>query len=145
MVYVPAGPFIMGSNRYDVEKPIHEVTLDSFWIDRTEVTNAMFEKFAQASNYRTDAEKVGKSTIRDTGSKAWAQVNGADWQHPQGPQSSLAGLSEHPIVHISWNDANAYCSWQVVACRQRPIGKKPLAGLTVAHILGAKLPRMERF
>jgi formylglycine-generating enzyme required for sulfatase activity len=111
MVYVPAGPFTMGSEYFDVEKPIHEVTLDAFWIDQTEVTNAMFEIFVAAQAYQTDAKKAGKSRLRNTTSKTWEVTSGADWLHPQGPQTNREGLSDHPVVHVSWNDASAYCSW----------------------------------
>jgi len=111
MVNVPAGAFIMGSENYNVEKPIHEVTLEGFWIDQTEVTNAMFGKFADAQAYQTEAEKVGKSRVRNTTLFTWEDTSGADWRHPQGPQTNLEGLFNHPVVHISWDDANAYCSW----------------------------------
>jgi formylglycine-generating enzyme required for sulfatase activity len=60
LLYVPAGEFTMGSNEYDDEKPIHKVTLDAFWIDQTEVTNAMFKKFVDSTNYQTDAEEQGR-------------------------------------------------------------------------------------
>jgi formylglycine-generating enzyme required for sulfatase activity len=111
MVYVPAGSFSMGSDRYDVEKPIQEITLEAFWIDQTEVTNTLFQKFVQAQAYRTDAETSGISIVRNITSKTWEKTSGADWQHPQGPQSNLDGLWQHPVVNVSWNDATAYCTW----------------------------------
>lgn len=115
-VYVPAGEFTMGSADNDSgagndEKPQHRVTLDAYWIDRTEVTNAMFARFVAASGYRTDAEKAGQGHVyREVGS-SWEETAGADWQHPRGPDSSLAGLDQHPVVQVSWNDAAAYCAW----------------------------------
>ena len=111
MVYVPAGEFIMGSNHKwdDDEKPEHIVYLDAFWIDQTEVTNAMFAQFVAATGYETDAEKHGGAWVHT--SDGWTEVTGADWQHPQGPDSSLSGLDNHPVVHVSWNDARAYCEW----------------------------------
>ena len=112
MVYVPAGDFLMGSvagEGDDDEHPQHTVTLDAYWIDQTEVTNAMFTIFINDSGYQTDAEKAGQSYVF-VGSQ-WDPVSGADWQHPQGPASNLAGLENHPVAHISWNDAVAYCGW----------------------------------
>ncbi len=109
-IYVPAGSFTMGSdNGFDYEKPVHTVTLDAFWIDKTEVTNAMFTKFVQTTGYKTDAEKAGKAyayIINDS-----EEVNGAQWRNPRGPSSSINGLDLHPVVQISWGDAQAYCSW----------------------------------
>ncbi len=116
MVYVPAGEFTMGSadsdgDAYSNEKPQHNVYLDAFWIDRTEVTNAMFAKFVAAAGYRTDAEKAGKGWTFNAARKEWEETNGADWQHPRGPGSSISGLEQHPVVLVSWNDAAAYCQW----------------------------------
>ena len=115
-VYVPAGEFLMGSADSDSEagsdeKPQHKVTLDAYWMDRTEVTNAMFAQFVAASDYKTDAEKAGTGFIYNPTSKNWETTAGADWQHPRGPGSNLAGLDQHPAVLVSWNDAAAYCAW----------------------------------
>ena len=112
LLYVPAGEFEMGSNDGgDDEKPVHTVSLDAFWIDQTEVTNAMFQEFVQATGYQSEAEKRGSSWLFDPKDNNWKDTNGADWQHPQGPDSNLSGLSGHPVVHVSWNDASAYCEW----------------------------------
>lgn len=91
LLYVPAGEFTMGSNSdHADEKPVHTVYLDAFWIDQTEVTNAMFRQFVAATTYRTEA----------------------NWQHPSGgPHSNLDGFENHPVVEVSWNDAKAYCEW----------------------------------
>jgi formylglycine-generating enzyme required for sulfatase activity len=110
MIYVLGGTFEMGSNDGDDhEQPVHPVTLDSFWIDKTEVTNDQFERFAQATGYRTDAEKEGASGVYRDG--RWSQLNGADWQHPSGPETSISDRMDHPVVQVSWNDATAYCRW----------------------------------
>jgi eukaryotic-like serine/threonine-protein kinase len=112
LVFVPNGDFMMGSdNGLANEKPVHIVFLDSYWIDQTEVTNAMFETFVDQTSYQTDAEKKGSSYVYypDTGKTDTTQ--GANWQHPMGPDSSLSDLGEHPVVHVSWNDAQAYCEW----------------------------------
>jgi formylglycine-generating enzyme required for sulfatase activity len=116
MVYVGEGPFAMGSAESDPaaddnEKPQHEVHLSAFWIDRTEVTNAMFGRFVADTGYETDAEKRGASWTYDFSSEYGGDLAGADWQHPYGPSSSLDGLEEHPVMHVSWNDAAAYCQW----------------------------------
>jgi formylglycine-generating enzyme required for sulfatase activity len=110
MVYVPAGDFTMGSNEGDpTERPVHMVYLEAFWIDRTEITNAMFARFADATGHRTDAERLGWSW--DYNSSGWNKTSGADWRHPSGPGSSLNGLENHPVLRVSWNDAVAYCAW----------------------------------
>jgi formylglycine-generating enzyme required for sulfatase activity len=112
MVFVPHGNFRMGSdNDTDYEKPMHTVWLDSFWIDRTEVTNVQFEKFVDESNYQTDAEQAGWSYVYDMASTRWVKESGVNWRHPRGPASNLDGLENHPVTYMSWNDALAYCSW----------------------------------
>jgi len=128
MVYVPAGEFALGSDDDDVEdvfqlctqyrhncqrawfedeQPVRRVALDAFWIDQTEVTNAQFAAFVDDTGYETDAEREGWGRVW-TGSR-WEQVAGADWQHPEGPDSSAH--DDHPVVQVSWNDAVAYCEW----------------------------------
>ncbi len=110
LLYVPAGKFLMGSkNGDDDEKPAHTVYLDAYWIDQTEVTNTMFAKFVNNTNYVTDAEQAGGSFVFE--SSSGKQKSGADWQHPLGPDSSISTIMEHPVVHVSWNDANTYCEW----------------------------------
>ncbi len=115
-IYIPAGGFVMGSSdsssgASDDEKPQRAVYMDAFWIDQTHVTNAMFERFVAAIGYKTDAEKIGHSYVFDKALRAWNLAKGADWRHPGGPSSTIAGLENHPVVHISWNDATAYCQW----------------------------------
>ncbi|HSG45809.1 MAG TPA: SUMF1/EgtB/PvdO family nonheme iron enzyme, partial [Anaerolineales bacterium] len=109
LLYVPAGEFTMGSeDGADDEKPVHTVDLDAFWIDQTEVTNAMFADFISETGHTTDAEKAGKSWVYQDGD--WNQVDGADWTHPFGPSSGISDIMNHPVIHVSWNDAQAYCS-----------------------------------
>jgi eukaryotic-like serine/threonine-protein kinase len=112
LLYVPASEFTMGSNDGEAdEKPPHLVYLDAFWIDQTEVTNAMFKKFIDATHYQTDAEKQGNGYVFDTAKKTWSDTQGANWQHPRGPSNNLTGLDNHPAVQVSWNDATTYCIW----------------------------------
>ena len=100
----------MGSETLgDDERPIRPVDLDSFWIDRYEVTNEQFSRFIQESGYQTEAEQRGWSWVK-TGEE-WIEVNRADWRHPRGPDSNIDGKTNHPVVHVSWNDAAAYCNW----------------------------------
>jgi formylglycine-generating enzyme required for sulfatase activity len=115
-LFVPAGQFTMGGDDYDdyMSAPVY---LDAFWIDQTEVTNAMFEKFVSAMNYRTDAEKHGVGFTYDFATDSNPKTIGANWQHPHGPNSALKGLEQYPVVQVSWNDAVAYCHW---AGRQLP-------------------------
>ncbi len=114
MVYVPAGEFLMGSpdgEGDDDEHPQHTVYLDAFWIDKTEVTNAMFAKFVESEAYQTTAEKEGCGWVYQPDKDAWDCISGADWRHPRGPDSDLSGLDSHPVVQVSWFDAKAYCEW----------------------------------
>nr|WP_310122794.1 formylglycine-generating enzyme family protein [Agrococcus sp. BE272] len=127
---VPEGTFLMGDvsgdgDPADGERPVHEVRLDGFAIDATSVTNADFARFIEATGYRTEAEVFGYSAVfhldldarpsdvmgRALGSPWWLGVRGADWLHPAGAQSGIDGLDDHPVVHVSWNDATAYCEW----------------------------------
>lgn len=129
-VLIPASTFVMGDssgdqNPGDGEVPQHPVTLPSFSIDATTVTNEDFSRFVDATGYRTEAETFGFSAVfhlalqapdadimgRASGTPWWFGVKGADWRRPGGRHSSLDGLGDHPVVHISWNDAQAYCAW----------------------------------
>jgi len=114
MLYVPAGPFLMGSadsdsQADDEEKPQRMVYLDGYWIDQTPITNRMFAKFVAEIGYQTQAEKEGWSYAWN-GSE-WGKTQGANWQHPHGPKSTLASKWDHPVVHITWHDAQAYSQW----------------------------------
>lgn len=127
---VPAQTFRMGDarsdeNRGDGETPIHEVTLESFSIDATSVTNDDFARFVEATGYLTEAETWGFSAVFHLAIAApaedimgappatpwWRGVKHADWRRPGGRDSSIEGLGDHPVIHVSWNDAIAYCAW----------------------------------
>ncbi len=110
MVRVPAGPFLMGTAEGEPsEGPPRTVRLKAFWIDRLEVSNAAFAAFVAATGHRTSAERRGTGWVWDG---RWREVAGADWRHPHGSASSLAGLERHPVVQVSWEDAKAYCGWR---------------------------------
>ena len=110
MAVVPAGAFIMGSNDLgDDEWPVHRVTVGDFWIDRYEVTNERFSRFVAATGHQTEAETRGWGWVWK-GSE-WEKVEGADWRHPHGPDSSIESQMAHPVVLVSWDDADAYCRW----------------------------------
>ncbi|WP_435531216.1 formylglycine-generating enzyme family protein [Ruania suaedae] len=127
---VPAQTFLMGDSdgvgyHADGETPVHPVTLEPFSIDATSVTNADFARFAEATGYATEAETFGFSAVfhlafagpqeaimgQASGTPWWLGVKGADWAHPEGPDSTWQGREDHPAVHLSWNDAEAYCRW----------------------------------
>ena len=109
----------------DGEGPVHSVDLTAFHIDATTVTNAQFATFVKETGYETDAERFGVSAVfhlafsgsnadvvqRVTGAPWWLAVRGATWRSPEGPGSQVATRSNHPVVHVSWGDAQAYCSW----------------------------------
>jgi formylglycine-generating enzyme required for sulfatase activity len=112
MVLVPAGTFVMGTDRgMPFEGPAHRVRVSAFFMDRREVTNAEFERFVKTTGYVTESEKQGFSGVFDPRQRAWAPVNGASFRHPEGPGSSLRGRGDHPVVHVSWDDAAAYAKW----------------------------------
>jgi formylglycine-generating enzyme required for sulfatase activity len=112
-------------NPGDGEAPLHEVTLDGFNMDATTVTSDDFARFVTATGYVTEAESFGFSAVfhlalaapeedllgRPSGTPWWVGVRGADWAHPGGRNSSLNGRGDHPVTHVSWNDAIAYCEW----------------------------------
>jgi formylglycine-generating enzyme required for sulfatase activity len=112
LMYVPAGDFVMGSrsgNSGEDESPGHLVHLDAFWMDQTEVTNAMFALFVEATGYETAAERVGAGLVFVN--YVWTWVEGANWLHPIGSTSNIEGLDNHPVVQVNWNEAVAYCTW----------------------------------
>lgn len=128
--HVPGGEFTMGDatghrNRGDGETPLHRVAISALDVDVTTVTNADFARFVEDTGYRTEAERYGFSAVfhlalaaEETdvmgpaaGTPWWRGVRGADWRHPGGRRSDLDGLNDHPVVHMSWHDAQAYCAW----------------------------------
>jgi len=121
LLYVPAGKFVMGStdadNTPDNERPDREIPVDAFWIDQTEVTNAMFRHFVAETGHKTEAEDKGRAEYLEIPTSKWVWAEGANWQHPRGPGSDIQGLERHPVVQVSWYDALAYCKW---AGRQLP-------------------------
>ena len=132
MVFVAASEYWKGSTRADIEQfaatcpnhdsncgpgyfedelPQKQVMVPAFCIDQHEVTNAEFADFVTSTEYTTTAEARGDSKIWDVDARIFFTVAGADWQHPQGPDSDIRKLSEHPVVHVSYFDAVAYCEW----------------------------------
>src|SRR6516162_9321121 len=136
VVRIPSGTFRMGSDwHYREEAPAHDVTVDGFWIDRAPVTNRDFLKFVKATGYVTFAEiapdpkdypgalphmlRAGslvftppRSTVDLSDWSQWWEFKfGANWRRPHGPRSSIAGLHDHPVVHVAYRDAEAYARW----------------------------------
>ncbi len=109
LVYMPEGEFTMGSDDSYDKRPVHQVALSAFWIHQTEATNELFTLFVEATGYQTDAEKAGWSYVWD--GMNWIPVSGANWRQPSGADSDISGREKHPVGHISWNDASAYCEW----------------------------------
>ncbi|MET8615076.1 MULTISPECIES: formylglycine-generating enzyme family protein [Streptomyces] len=129
-VRLPGGEFAMGDafgEGYpaDGEGPVHQVRLKPFHIDETAVTNAQFAAFVKATGHVTDAERYGSSAVfhlavdaapadllgSAAGTPWWINVRGAHWRCPDGPRSGIADRSNHPVVHVSFNDATAYAQW----------------------------------
>lgn len=137
MVWIPSGTFYMGSeNGNPDERPVHLVTVNGFWMDKTEVTNDQFDKFVKATGYITVAERAPKAEDFPGAPKEalvpgsvvfrppagqivslenhyawWEYRPGANWRQPDGPGSSIEGKGDHPVVHVCWDDAVAYAKW----------------------------------
>jgi len=125
------GEFLMGAEHSDGivadgEAPVRAVRVDPFRIGITTVTNKEFRRFVRATGYRTEAERFGTSLVfklhlsprvlataerRVAAAPWWIEVKGASWKHPFGAGTSTTGRLSHPVVHVSWNDAAAYCEW----------------------------------
>jgi len=137
MIWIPGGTFRMGSDKhYPEERPVHRVTVDGFWMDSAPVTNQRFAAFVRDTGYRTFAETVPDEAdypgalpdmlfagslvfIQPDGpvdlsnvTNWWKYVGGADWRHPGGPGTSLDGLEQHPVVHVTFADAEAFARWE---------------------------------
>ena len=136
MARIPGGEFTMGSDEhYPEEAPAHRVSVDGFRMDATAVTNAEFGAFVEETGYLTVAERPldpadfpgappenlvpgslvftptpGPVDLRHM-SQWWTWTPGACWKHPEGPDSSLAGRENHPVVHVAYEDAQAYAGW----------------------------------
>lgn len=135
MVWIPGGWFWMGDNSFPDAQPEHLVYVDGYWLDQHEVTNAEFARFVEATGYKTVAEApprpedvpgaspdqlVAGSIVFTPPSEAvpldnhlqwWRYVPGANWRHPEGPESTIEGRENHPVVHVAWDDAMAYAEW----------------------------------
>jgi formylglycine-generating enzyme len=135
MVLIPGGRFQMGSNEFPDSKPLHTVTVDAFYMDEHEVTNGQFEKFVKATGYQTVSEQAlnpadypgvpaekllpGSAVFTPPPHKVslddplqwWQYITGANWKHPAGPESSIKGKENEPVVQISYIDALAYAKW----------------------------------
>lgn len=129
MAAIPGGTFLMGSEDpmaypADGESPVREVHVDPFEIDVHTVTNEEFGEFIEATGYTPEADRFGWSfvfagllpdefepTRGVVEAPWWRQVMGANWSHPEGPQSDVSDRLDHPVVHVSWADAAAYARW----------------------------------
>jgi len=127
---VPGGSYKIGTDDSiipaDREGPAKVVELQSFFLDVHEVSNAEFSLFVEETGYKTEAETFGNSFVADyyvseevkatitqavAAAPWWLPVEGANWRHPEGPGSNLEGRRDHPVVHVSWNDAQVFCRW----------------------------------
>ncbi|PRA00431.1 sulfatase modifying factor 1 (C-alpha-formyglycine- generating enzyme 1) [Arthrobacter sp. MYb224] len=130
LVDVPGGTFMMGDHfdegyPADGERPVHRVSLPTFNMDASPVTNTEFSRFALATGYVTESEQLGYSAVfhaylnapakevmgKVEGTDWWLGVRNASWRHPTGSGSHWQDLPDHPVVQVSWNDALAYCHW----------------------------------
>ena len=136
MLWIPGGDFLMGSDRhYPEEAPAHRARVGGFWMDKFTVTNADFAKFVEATGHVTLAEKPANpddypgarpEMLAPSSSMFkkppgpvdmsnhynwWVYVKGANWRHPRGPASSIKKLMDHPVVHVAFEDVEAYANW----------------------------------
>ncbi|QHT63927.1 formylglycine-generating enzyme family protein [Paenibacillus lycopersici] len=131
MLFLPGGEFLMGTDDRegfpgDGEGPVRKVTVDPFYIAPCAVSNAEFQAFADATGYVTEAERFGSSfvfhpfvpqAVAEKVTQAvqqtpwWWHVEGACWRAPEGPGTGIDERMDHPVTHVSWNDAMAYCRW----------------------------------
>jgi sulfatase modifying factor 1 len=112
MVWIPGGTFLMGSNYfYAEESPAHFVTVGSFLMDITAVTNAEFARFVAASGYVTLAERQAERGSLVFQMATWHSMLGAYWRHPRGRGTSIDTLAHHPVVQVAFEDAQAYAAW----------------------------------
>lgn len=110
MLMINGGKFRMGTDSgMPYEAPVHDVEIASFYIDKHEVTVEAFEKFVNATGYRTEAERIGWSGVFYMEEHEWKKVDGADWRHPDGPNSTAK--PDEPVTQVSWNDAEAFAKW----------------------------------
>lgn len=135
MVYIPGGLFSMGSEKFPDARPLREVRVDGFWMDEHEVTIGQFQRFVEATGYQTVAERPLDPKdfpgvpldVLQPGSAVftppeqhpglqnhlqwWEYVGGASWQQPEGAGSTIGGREREPVVHIAYEDAEAYARW----------------------------------
>jgi formylglycine-generating enzyme required for sulfatase activity len=124
MLLIPAGEFMIGSvsatAAFDYwpiegdEEPVHRVMLGAFYLDKFEVTNRLFQKFVQHTGCQTTAEREGKAMAYVLKNRKWegVEVSGANWRQPEGGETVFAsGRDEHPVVSVSWHDAEACGRW----------------------------------
>jgi formylglycine-generating enzyme required for sulfatase activity len=127
---IPGGRFLMGSDgpeAHPEEAPVREVEVAAFELDAVAVTNTRFAAFVADTGHRTDAERFGWSFVfkgfvaegtqvaAAVAAPWWLAVQGATWNAPEGPGTTVAGREDHPVVHVSQHDARAYCDW--AGCR----------------------------
>ncbi len=150
-ITISAGSFAMGSEDFDAnpldnEGPIREVWVDEFLIAATPVTNSQFAQFVGSTGYITEAEQIGWSFVfhllvaedaevigESQGAGWWLGVEGASWRSPGGGSSSHLKLADHPAVHISYQDAQAFCDWAGLALPTESQWEKAARGGLVSN------------
>lgn len=118
LIPIPGGTFTMGDPSGEPDEALRQVTVLSFRMMRHEITNREFAAFVAATGHRTDAERSGFGYVW---TERWRRARGANWRHPQGRGSAIAGLDDHPVVQVSARDAAAYCAWRGLGVDFEPV------------------------
>ncbi len=137
LVDIPSGTAQLGDADGDDNEVVESRRIEGFRVMRLEVTNAQFAAFVSATGHRTDPEISGEGYVWWN---RWRLVKGADWRHPNGPQSSITGLDEHPVMQVSARDAEAFCAITGCVCQPTQNGSTPRAAVTAGDILGEMSP-----
>lgn len=132
MSLISGGSYLIGTNepifKADNESPERQVQISSFYMDKYAVTNEEFQTYIDSAKYSTEAENFGDSFVfkaflseetqneyedfRVMAAPWWYKIKDACWKTPEGLGSDVSQRLDHPVVHVSWNDANAYCKWK---------------------------------
>jgi len=160
MIWLDSAKFVMGSdNGMADEAPAHQLDLSGFWMDKFEVSNDDYQTFVDTTDYVTYSEKIGDSLVFESPEQNhamrmgpldwWKLIKTAHWRKPQGSESSIDEKADHPVVHVNYDDALAYCDWLDKDCPPKHNLNMQLAAAKKAIFIAGEtnlciLPRLFR-